>query len=153
MEADALKVIRSWLNHIDNEPPQCLTQDQRKELDRLCCQAAAQVNYRLRQLATNARAADRATRKIEGMLPAGAWSQREEPPAREPTALPAMLSAPDLARWLDLPVSRVESALRRYRTEHRDCCQEVENRRRNEPRYLYRTADVLPVLQRLANEG
>jgi hypothetical protein len=72
------------------------------------------------------------------------------PSVDEAAALPVMLSAPDLAKRLKLPLSRVESCLRRFRDRHRDCCEEVENRRRNEPRYLYRTADVLPVLQRLA---
>jgi hypothetical protein len=77
MEADALKPIRSWLNHIENEPPQCLKQVQRKELDRLCCQATAQVSHRLRQLASNARADDRATRKIEEMLLAHETTQAD----------------------------------------------------------------------------
>ncbi|HKI38262.1 MAG TPA: hypothetical protein VKA46_40785 [Gemmataceae bacterium] len=76
-----------------------------------------------------------------------------EAPVDEATALPAMLSAPDLARQLGLPVPRVESALRRFRPDHPDCCVEVQNKRQNEAKYLYRTTDVLPVLQRLAKDG
>jgi hypothetical protein len=68
--------------------------------------------------------------------------------ARETTGeLPAMLSAPDLARTLEQPVSRVESFLRRFREDHPDSFTEVDNPRKNEPRYLYRTADVWPALQ------
>jgi hypothetical protein len=87
----------------------------------------------------------------ERILPsAGADRQQEERRPAEPDApLPAVLSAPDLARWFNLPVPRVESALRRFRADHPDCFHEVEDRRQNEPRYLYRTADVLSVLQRL----
>jgi hypothetical protein len=64
--------------------------------------------------------------------------------------LPAQLSAPDLARMFRLPVARVESALRRFRKSNPDCFTEVDNPRRNEPRYLYRTADVLGLLGRMS---
>ena len=66
--------------------------------------------------------------------------------------LPKLISAPDLARKLQLPLPRVDSALRRYREIHPDCAVEVENRRPNEPRYLYRTGDVQPVVQKLVRE-
>ena len=70
-------------------------------------------------------------------------------PASERTQ--ALLSAPDLARHLGMDVSRVESALRRYREKYPDCYVETEpgGRRRNEPKYLYRAGDVLPHLQKL----
>jgi hypothetical protein len=60
----------------------------------------------------------------------------------------AKLSAPDLARLLGQPAAKVESFLRRYRDSYPDCYVEVdpEDRRRNEPRYLYRACDVLPAL-------
>jgi hypothetical protein len=58
------------------------------------------------------------------------------------------LSAADLARQLQLPPGKVENFLRRFRRENRDCCVEVDNRRRNEPRFLYRTEVVVPELQR-----
>jgi hypothetical protein len=63
------------------------------------------------------------------------------------------LSAPDLARQLDMNSSRVESALRRYRQNYPDCFIENEagGRRRNDPKYLYRVGDVLPHLQNLRN--
>jgi len=71
---------------------------------------------------------------------------------RTSSVMPAMMSAPDLARQFALPVSRVESALRRFRADCHDCVidlGEVDNRHTNEPRYLYRTARVLTVLQGL----
>jgi hypothetical protein len=75
----------------------------------------------------------------------------EDPDESESPSPPlaALLSAPDLARHYGLPVARVESALRRFRDDHPDCFIEVENRRQNEPQYLYRTADVRSVLNRL----
>ena len=41
----------------------------------------------------------------------------------------------------------VESFLRRYRDTYPDCCREVEGRRKNEARILYRYADVWPALK------
>jgi hypothetical protein len=68
--------------------------------------------------------------------------------------LPKMIAAPDLARLLELGVDRVESALRRFRERHPDCAEEQGNPRRNEPRWLYRTADIHPVVERLlATDG
>jgi hypothetical protein len=65
------------------------------------------------------------------------------------SVLPAMLSASDLADRLGLNRERVESALRRFRGSHADCCLKVSGRRKNQPGYLYHTAQVLPVLQRM----
>lgn len=63
-----------------------------------------------------------------------------------PEDLPALLSAADLSDRLQQPRSRVESFLRRFRKSHRDCYTEADSPRRNEPRYLYRVADVWPAL-------
>jgi hypothetical protein len=57
------------------------------------------------------------------------------------------LSANDLAKILQRPVDAVDSFLRRYREKYPDCCITTEGRRRNEPKYLYRAADVLPALR------
>jgi hypothetical protein len=56
-------------------------------------------------------------------------------------------SAGDLARRFGWSVGAVESFLRRYRERFVDCFDEADGRRRNEPRYLYRVADVLPALR------
>jgi len=61
--------------------------------------------------------------------------------------LPQLCSAPDLARRLGLNVNLVDSFLRRLRGVKRDCYVESDNPRKNEPRYLYRTADIWPELQ------
>lgn len=61
--------------------------------------------------------------------------------------LPELLSAPALAKHLGQTPGRVESFLRRYRDKYPDCYREADGKRRNEPRYLYRTRDVLPALQ------
>jgi hypothetical protein len=63
-------------------------------------------------------------------------------------SVPEMLSAPDLAQLLGRDVAPVESFLRRFRKRYPDCFREVEGARRNEPKYLYRTAIVLPALQK-----
>jgi hypothetical protein len=60
--------------------------------------------------------------------------------------LPEMLSAADLAREIGMDPRRVESFLRRYRKRYPDCCEQIESPRKNEPKYLYRTKDVVPVL-------
>src|SRR5262249_14772008 len=60
--------------------------------------------------------------------------------------LPRTISATDLAEKLGMPSSTVEPHLRRLRAKYDDCFQETEGRRKNEPRYMYRTAEVLPSL-------
>jgi hypothetical protein len=84
--------------------------------------------------------------------------QKASEPAAEPApgpAMPALLSAPDLARWLDLPTGRVESMLRRFRDKKPDCVidlNDVDNLRMNEPRYLSRTAVVMSIFQDLQSD-
>jgi hypothetical protein len=84
------------------------------------------------------------------------------PSARPPTSLTEQqppgppqspLSASDLARLLNLPVSKVESFLRRHREKYPDCYLETEKdgRRRNEPKYLYRPSEVWQELLKLRN--
>jgi hypothetical protein len=61
---------------------------------------------------------------------------------------PELLSAGDIADRLKLSRDAVDACLRRYRRAYPDCATETEEgRRRNEPRYLYRVADVLPHLR------
>jgi hypothetical protein len=69
----------------------------------------------------------------------------EEAQAAEPEVSPSLLSSSDLADRLHLSRNAVEVFLRRYRRDYPDCAIETEpeGRRRNEPRYLYRVADVL----------
>jgi hypothetical protein len=57
------------------------------------------------------------------------------------------LSAADPARLVGATRHTVNAFLRRYREHYPDCAVEVEARRRNEPRYLYRATDVLPALR------
>jgi hypothetical protein len=59
------------------------------------------------------------------------------------------LSPKDLAGMIEESVAAVESFLRRYRAKFPDCFITVDDddRRRNEPKYLYRVADVLPALK------
>jgi hypothetical protein len=69
--------------------------------------------------------------------------------AEEEVPQSTLLSAPDLAQLLSQTVPRVESFLRRYRKAHPDCFVTVDedDRRRNQAKYLYRTAEVLPALR------
>jgi hypothetical protein len=76
--------------------------------------------------------------------PAAGAVQMLETPAR----LPAFASASDLAVYCGLGGNQVETFLRRYREKFPDCYREAEGGRVNEPKYLYRTADVLPELQK-----
>jgi hypothetical protein len=66
--------------------------------------------------------------------------------------LPILLPASALARHLKLETNPVDVELRRYREKFPDCAVDTAaadsgSRRRNEPRWLYRTADVLPRLR------
>jgi hypothetical protein len=75
------------------------------------------------------------------------------PPALEQTSAdvtgppPALLSAADLASLTGQSVDKVDSFLRRYRENYPDCYVQNESKRKTDPKYLYRTADVLPALQ------
>ena len=66
---------------------------------------------------------------------------------REGGILPALLSASDIARHINHKPKSVGSFLIRYAKKYPDCRQETDGRRRNEPGYLYRTADVWPALE------
>jgi hypothetical protein len=79
---------------------------------------------------------------------------REKAPAGSPPkgtfeeeSLPAALSATELAKRLNAKYGKVESFLRRYRKKYPDCYVEAEGRRRTTAQYLYRVAEVWPVLQ------
>lgn len=76
--------------------------------------------------------------------------QGDSPSAQvQPAITPPFQSANDLAKTLGLSgrAAAVETFLRRYREKFPDCFREAEGARRNEPRYLYRVADVLPALR------
>jgi hypothetical protein len=80
--------------------------------------------------------------------------QRTSHPA-EPggSILATLASAADLARAFGLSRPRTESALRRFRKKKPDCCTETDSPRKNEPRLLYRTPVVVPLLKALAERG
>jgi hypothetical protein len=74
------------------------------------------------------------------------------PPEGPVSFLPKLLSSADLAHLYQLSEDAVDSALRRYYQDHPDCRHEVENRRQNEPRFLYRTSDVRHILEQLSRK-
>jgi hypothetical protein len=61
--------------------------------------------------------------------------------------LPQFMCVSDLAKITNLTEDQAGSLLRRHREDFPDCFRELEGRRRNEPRIMYRTADVLPLLR------
>lgn len=63
------------------------------------------------------------------------------------------LSASELAKTVGQPIDAVESFLRRYRQKSPDCFMPTDSPRRNEPKYLYRTAEVLPELKKNFTSG
>jgi hypothetical protein len=91
--------------------------------------------------AAKAQAARKATVMLGGDRVVGAK------PVEPPAVLLAMLSATDIARYINQPVGRVETFLRRFREKKPDCAEPVNNPRRGEPHYLYRVADVWPMIQ------
>jgi hypothetical protein len=64
--------------------------------------------------------------------------------------LPEMAGINELAKFFGVTSASIESYLRRYRAKYPDCCHVVEEggRRRNESKYLYRTKDVGPALEK-----
>ena len=76
------------------------------------------------------------------------------PPAGEIAALlPEFMSAVDLAKITGLSEAAVDSFLRRYRKKYADCFIETEGRRKGDPKFLYRTAEVLPTLRARAKSS
>ncbi len=65
---------------------------------------------------------------------------------------PALMSASDLARRLGMGPDAVNSFLYRHRRKRPFCCDEVPTPRKNEPRLLFRTADVVPSLKQLRDK-
>lgn len=77
---------------------------------------------------------------VAAHLPVGVPTVLGAGPPGEPAAV--FLSAAELARRVGRDEAAVDTFLRRYRKAHPDCFTEVPDTRKNEPRVLYRTADV-----------
>jgi hypothetical protein len=86
---------------------------------------------------------------LNRMIRACEQTASSEPPLAGSTAtpLPLRASAKDLAAMLGESDDAVDSFLRRYRDKYPDCYIPTDSPRRNEPKYLYRVADVLPALK------
>jgi hypothetical protein len=68
--------------------------------------------------------------------------------------LPTLATVKELAERLHQPESVIRTCLGRYRKTHTDCCEPVPRPRKREARYVYRTADVWPMLlQRYGTPG
>ncbi len=66
--------------------------------------------------------------------------------------LPSLLSASDIAQRIHRNKKSVSSFLSRFADKNRDCRVENASKRKNEPGYLYRTADVWPALEKWLKE-
>jgi hypothetical protein len=68
---------------------------------------------------------------------------------REPAAemLPEWMAARDLATFTGLSLNQVNGRLARYKENHTDCYMNVDNPRKGAARIMYRTREVLPILQ------
>jgi len=95
-------------------------------------------------------------RLTAGLKATPALDKQAAEPVTESTPPAAANNSPlstvaELAKEVGQPRTAVESFLRRYRVDYPDCCIENEGRRRRrkvtEAKYLYRRADVVPVLQ------
>lgn len=80
--------------------------------------------------------------------PAKADPERPTHEDRPNTVLPTVMSASDLAVHVGRNVKSVSSFLSRLADKLPDCRLEVNDRRRNEPAYLYRTDVVWPAIKR-----
>ena len=63
------------------------------------------------------------------------------------TILPVLICASDIAKHIRQNVKSVTSFLTRFAEKKPDCRVANDSKRKNEPAYLYRTADVWPALQ------
>jgi len=59
------------------------------------------------------------------------------------------LSASQLAERYGLPLVRLSKSLERWRNKHHDGWEEIQDRRMNEPRYLYRVGSIWSLIQNL----
>jgi len=84
--------------------------------------------------------------RAEATAPPAQQAETTESPA-ESTVDSPLLSGSELARLIGWPISPVESFLRRYRLKFPDRYVTREGFWRNESKYLYREADILPVLK------
>jgi hypothetical protein len=110
-----------------------------------------------------AQVAERLRRKVEGGDVTPVVQEAALPPPAHGAAdgakldallnsLPRLISAPDLAEKLGENEPKVESFLRRLRSELTDCFIDASKeggRRVNEPKYMYRTADIAPELRKI----
>jgi hypothetical protein len=75
------------------------------------------------------------------------------PETRRPDPKSALASVSDLAAEYGVGKSALDSALRRFAARYPDCREEITNRKPREPRFMYRRADVQPVLERFRRDG
>ncbi len=78
---------------------------------------------------------------------------KTKPNATTEAILPVLLSASDIASRIKKNPKSVTSFLSRFAERNPDCRVEIESKRKNEPGYLYRTADVWPALEKWIKDG
>ncbi|MFO0805091.1 MAG: hypothetical protein U0791_18450 [Gemmataceae bacterium] len=78
---------------------------------------------------------------------AGGLKGGDESKLKTEAVLPVLLSASDIARHISRNPKSVTSFLTRLAVRLPDCRIENESKRKTEPKYLYRTADVWPSLE------
>lgn len=74
--------------------------------------------------------------------------EKPKPDATTEAIPPALLSASDIAARINRKRESVTSFLTRFAEKFPDCRVENPSKRKNEPGYLYRTADVWPALEK-----
>ena len=88
---------------------------------------------------------------VPAIKPTGA--NQSEGGAPTETLLPLMLSASDIAKRIKQNSKSVSSFLTRFADKNRDCRIENPTKRKNEPKYLYRTTEVWPALEKWLKDG
>ena len=85
--------------------------------------------------------------KVESAAPSSTVTGGSEGGQPAEAILPVMLSASDIAKRIKRNPKSVTSFLTRFAEKYPDCRVENNSKRKNEPGYLYRTADVWPALE------
>jgi hypothetical protein len=84
-----------------------------------------------------------------GQVPVAAGAGGADGPPRIHKS--SLATVAELAAECGITTDAMDSALRRFAKTHYDCREEVENPKRNEPRFVYRRRVVQPLLDRYQN--
>jgi len=85
--------------------------------------------------------------KVESQSPSEPPGSNAGPDLETVDGKQEFASGPELARKLEITNDAADARLRRIREKYPDCFIEIDHPRANEPKYIYRVADVIDLLR------